>query len=463
LQPKDCPSGYFLPNDSKSECEKCSIDYCDKCSGNKESNTCSSCILNYFPFYEKKILKSCISCNDGERCLNCDEEMKKCIKCNDGYKLENGICNLSYSFKAIYNVDSMKKSVTLINYNSLYKDNNKIKEVIIDGNIQTEIKNAYELLYGKHTVFILLDMNSLSEDMFYNCKDMKEIYFSSLFNNIEIKSLYRMFYDCNSLTSIDFTNFKIKNVTNLEYMFGGCSSLKNINISNIDISKVTSMKYMFYGCKDLENIEFPNIKTKELKEIEQMFYGCSSLKSLDLSIFDTKKITRFSYLFFECKSLTSLNISNFNTTNAIYMDYMFKDCFSLISLDLSNFDTYNLKYMKYIISGCSKLTSIDFSNFNIQNVTQMNNMFNGCSSLTSIDLSNFRFKNSNIDFNNIFYGCLNLTFIDISYFIFPSIYTYSLFDTKIPSNGTIIVNNETIKNLIIKEIPNWNINYTNEL
>ena len=86
---------------------------------------------------------------------------------------------LNYSFKATYSVDK-KTKVTLIN--SYYK--NKIKEVIIDGNIQTEINNAYELEYGNHIVFVLLEINSLSDYMFYTCNYMKEIYFSSQFNNI---------------------------------------------------------------------------------------------------------------------------------------------------------------------------------------------------------------------------------------------------------------------------------------
>ena len=453
LQPKECEPGHFLPDDSKSKCMKCTIQNCDKCFGTKESNTCSSCILNYFPFYENNILKSCNPCNEG--CLSCDEEKNKCSKCYDGYKLENGMCILNYSFKAVYFVKSMKENVTLINYK--YKD--KIKEILIDGNNPAEINNSYWLEYGDHTVFILLDMNSLPEEMFYLCQKVKEIYFSSLFNNIEIKSMYRMFFGCTALTSIDFTNFKIKNATTLENMFNGCSSLKNINISNIDISKVTSMNAMFSGCKELEMIEFPNIKTKELKFIEGMFLGCSSLTSLDLSNFDTKQISSFSNLFNECNSLTSLNISNFDTTNVIKMENMFKNCFSLISLDLSNFDTINLQNMNGIFYGCSKFTSLNFSNFNTQNVTYINYMFEGCSSLTSIDLSNFMLEKQATNVNNMFYGCLNLTYIDISYFTFPSNSNPFLFDKDIPPNGTIIVKNETVGNMIKKQIPNWEIKY----
>ena len=55
--------------------------------------------------------------------------------------------------------------------------------------------------------------------MFEFCSDLTEISFSPLFNNIEIKSVKYMFAQCSSLTSIDFTNFKIKNVIILDRCF----------------------------------------------------------------------------------------------------------------------------------------------------------------------------------------------------------------------------------------------------
>ena len=264
-RPKDCESGLYLPSDDKTECKPCSLENCDKCSGTKESNICSKCTSTSFPFYENNALTKCNPCDIGEddKCLVCDEGINKCSKCNIGYKLENGKCILNYSIKAIYYADK-KKSVTLINSN--YKS--KIKEILIDGINQTNINNAYMLEYGNHTVFILLDMNSLPQKMFDGCGGLEEIYFSSQFRNIEIKSLEYMFNGCTYLNSIDFSNFIINNVTSLLSTFNGCSSLKNINISNIDISKVKSMKYMFNGCEELEYIEFPNIKTKELEDID---------------------------------------------------------------------------------------------------------------------------------------------------------------------------------------------------
>lgn len=118
---KECESGYYLPEDDKSNCQKCSVDNCDKCSGTKDSNVCSSCISTFFPIHEDNILKSCNPCNEG--CLNCNQETHECLSCEGGYNLSNGICYLSYSFKAKYYVDSESKDVNLINSN--FKKNTK--------------------------------------------------------------------------------------------------------------------------------------------------------------------------------------------------------------------------------------------------------------------------------------------------------------------------------------------------
>ena len=40
-----------------------------------------------------------------------------------------------------------------------------------------------------------------------------------------------MFSGCESLTSLDLSNFDTKNVINMSHMFSGCCSLKEITLS----------------------------------------------------------------------------------------------------------------------------------------------------------------------------------------------------------------------------------------
>ena len=129
-----------------------------------------------------------------------------------------------------------------------------------------------------------------------------------LFSEYLTKTSY-MFYECNSLTTIDLSNFNTQNVTNMSSMFNGCNSLTTIDLSNLNTQNVTNMCEMFYICK--------------------------SLKTIDLSNFNTKNVTDMALMFFECNSLTKINLSNFNTNNVTNIMGMFNGCSTLKKLDLS--------------------------------------------------------------------------------------------------------------------------------
>ena len=61
-----------------------------------------------------------------------------------------------------------------------------------------------------------------------------------------------MLYECESLTSINLSNFNTQNVTDMGCMFSGCKSLTNINLSNFNTQNVTNMRWMFSNCSSLK-------------------------------------------------------------------------------------------------------------------------------------------------------------------------------------------------------------------
>ena len=44
-----------------------------------------------------------------------------------------------------------------------------------------------------------------------------------------------MFYECNSLKSVNFNNFNFQNVNDTSYMFYDCNSLTSIDLSNFNL------------------------------------------------------------------------------------------------------------------------------------------------------------------------------------------------------------------------------------
>ena len=437
-----CNTGYFMPEDDerKVECQKCTVDYCNECSGTKNSNKCKACIGSYSPKYEgDEIVKCVCEVGEKEKCMKCDIDKNECIACNEGYRLLNGKC-LSYSFKAIYNITSIEKPISLIN--NYFSKN--ITYMIIDGN---ETKPCSEYVFpkpGKHKVFFFFDINqnaSKLDEIFYKIHNLVEISFTSKFNTQNITSMREMFYECQNLVSADLSTFNTKKVIYMNNMFYNCELLKYVNLSSFNTEELYNMQGMFSNCLSLESLDLSNFNTSNvyymrdtflncisLKSITQNFNGnnlqdltstfenCRSLTSLDLTNFKAEKVFYLDSTFLNCYSLTSIDVSGIKTRNTRYMFYLFSGCRSLKSINVSHFETYYVKNMKSMFAGCISLTSINITSFNVKNVEDTSYMFSSCFSLTSIDLSNFNLnKVNNIEY--MFANCSSLKSIDISSFM----------------------------------------------
>ena len=196
------------------------------------------------------------------------------------------------------------------------------------------------------------------DEFFSNLLTLETIKGLEYLNTEKVTDMYRMFYKCSSLTSLDVTHFNTANVTDMSYMFYKCSSLTSLDVTHFNTANVTDMSYMFSSC--------------------------SSLTSLDVTHFNTANVTNMSTMFYNCSKLTSLDVTHFNTAKVTNMYSMFRKCLALTSLYLTNFNTEKVTNMSSMFSGCSKLTSLDVTNFNTEKVTNMGSMFSGCQALTTI-------------------------------------------------------------------------------
>ena len=68
-----------------------------------------------------------------------------------------------------------------------------------------------------------------------------------------VTSMYRMFYNCNKLTSLDVSNWDTSNVTSMSSMFENCNSLTTVT-GTIDMSKVSDYFGMLYNTSKLQSI-----------------------------------------------------------------------------------------------------------------------------------------------------------------------------------------------------------------
>ena len=185
-----------------------------------------------------------------------------------------------------------------------------------------------------------------------------------------------LFSRMSKLTTVDFSQFKTGNVTNMNSMFSTCSKLTSIDVSGFNTANVKDMGYMFWQCSSLTSLDLSGFNTANVTNMWRMFEYCSKITSIDVSGFNTSKVTNMWRMFFSCSSLTSLDLSSFDTSKVTDMSYMFEYCSSLTSLDLSNFNTSKVTDMEHMFYGCKALTSLNISSFNMSNVTNFNSMFN---------------------------------------------------------------------------------------
>ena len=117
---------------------------------------------------------------------------------------------------------------------------------------------------------------------------------------------------------------------------------------------------LFYWCENLTNIDFSNVDTSNVTDMMSMFEQCAGLTTLDLSNFNTSNVTDMSYMFDGCSNLQAIYVSNlWNISNVTSSDYMFNGCNSLVGqsgqkyddsktdVSMANYQTGYLTYKAY--------------------------------------------------------------------------------------------------------------------
>ena len=315
------------------------------------------------------------------------------------YVAELDATNTTLTFKKI--TSNNLESIDLIRL-VIVNDKPRVKDMYdLSGIETTNIKN---IVFDES--FKTYAPTSLAQ-FFAGCSTLETITDLEYLNTANVTNMYRMFYECNKLSSLDLSNFNTANVTNMEEMFYSCQNLSSLDLSNFNTANVTDMSGIFRYCNKLSSLKLSSLNTTKVTDMSRMFSGCHRLSSLDLSKFNTEKVTNMKEMFYSCQNLSSLDLSNFNTANVVDMAHMFYNCSALTSLDLSNFNTEKVRYMNSMFSDCSALTTIYASDeFVTTKVKIGSDMFSGCTKLKGYDSSMIDHKKANCGTDGYFTpGC----------------------------------------------------------
>ena len=246
--------------------------------------------------------------------------------CN--YDINSKTCESNYIKLNFYN------EMNVHPYNNTFM--NKISyikysdEMIINETFKVNSSYDAEL----HFIYPISDLSN-----FFNLNDneimnnVKSVNFSHFNSN----SITKIFYECNKIKSIDFTNINTSNVGDMSYMFYNCDNLDFLDLSGFDMSKVTSVDNIFCNCSNLKSLDLSHFNSRNIISSIDMFKNNEKLKYIDLYYAkDDNNILSGSYAneinnLIVCQKEKIIKNENINNSCCYY-----------------NFETYSCEFRNYI-------------------------------------------------------------------------------------------------------------------
>ena len=327
--------------------------------------------------------------------MSCNKYGEKQNNKNKGKNWPNDI------FKGSYNLFKMTKFARWTEPEFDPSEHTNVQEISVKTYRDPETNRYYPIYgwFGDNDVFYwwseaqIAELNPETEGMFnyyYNVQTvaqsatkLTEIDFQGI-DTSQVKSFFRFFSDCKSLTriydgskgdgtvKIDYT-FKSDQATDMFGMFGSCVLLESVDLTQCDTSKVTDMADMFMDVATVQELDLRSFSSASLTRCGCMFMMRTSndnkrdfyrngvkcqpgTHSLLSSIIFGENFT--------CESVTG-NAENGNYNGGKQGFYeMFYQCVGLQSLDLRYFNVAkktgdNSKVTaKEMFCGCKNLTTI---------------------------------------------------------------------------------------------------------
>lgn len=118
--------------------------------------------------------------------------------------------------------------------------------------------------------------------MFEKCS-CERINISKWVFNDSIVDLSFMFYDCNDLKEIIFSNHNSHNVDNMRATFANCYSLKQLDLSWMNYQNIKDIAVCFTWCSSMKVLKIPNLYLSPDAEIKDVFEFCNEIDNLEIN------------------------------------------------------------------------------------------------------------------------------------------------------------------------------------
>lgn len=125
--------------------------------------------------------------------------------------------------------------------------------------------------------------------LFKGLKQLEVIENIDQINISEVKDLSYMFYQTESLDSLDLSSWDVSNVTNMNHMFDGATNLEYLDLSNWDISNVVTMETFINAEMNIDILKLQNWDEMNKEKIDSLFEKDESLN--EAVLFSVSKLS----------------------------------------------------------------------------------------------------------------------------------------------------------------------------
>ena len=287
-------------------------------------------------------------------------------------------------------------------------------EVVINNNATIFNMDACfnNALFLKEIHFIGINTSKVTSmaHTFSGCKSLQNINLE-VFDTRRVEDTTMMFCNCDSLKYLDISTFNLSNNIKAPYMFGGCKSLERLNVGDKFLcSRLEDASSMFRGCISLSDIDLSNQKMKNIVYTCGMFDGCSLLESVDLSSSKFNDLEDAHCMFMNCIHLKDVDFGD-NSFESLKEAYdMFKNCHELSRLNISSIESPDLEDASGMFFRCKSLRNVDMSKMRDCSLLQSDEMFYDCSLLDCVNLGKLDIG-EDCDTDSMFYNTTIITLI----------------------------------------------------
>ena len=229
---------------------------------NLEHFIASSNIDLSFMFYNCQNLKSVIFPNsNGFKVNNMKNMFYNCqsLISIDLQKFKRTNSNLNFSY-------------LFYNCTNLIKVEDNFNNFLVSDTIEMFYKciSLTSLIFHPYTISSRINMTK----MFYNCSIIKSISFKINYNNVNPPTQYfeqndmsKMFYNCNSLISLTLSHFKTDKTQYISYMLYNCKKLEEFSLYQSDFTNllITDIRGTFQNCESIVTLDLSNFYTPKVE------------------------------------------------------------------------------------------------------------------------------------------------------------------------------------------------------